>query len=67
MHVVPWKTGFIGFAASIGSITQLYRDLVASPCAPLTCTLRDKFSQDHLDRSKDDETSNELHTVCKGI
>jgi len=49
MYLTPRKTGFVGFVASIKSISKLYAELVASHNAPMTYMLTYKFSQDHIE------------------
>lgn len=47
MHVTPRKTGLIGFAGGIKSISELFVELVAGPNAPMKYLLTYKFSEDH--------------------
>ena len=49
MHTGPRKTGYIGFIASIRSVTRLFLELVAAPDAPMKYLLTYKLSQDHLE------------------
>ena len=49
MHLTPRKTGFIGFFASIRSISNLFEELVAGPHAPMKYLLTYKFSQSHIE------------------
>ena len=49
MHLGPRKTGYIGFIASIRSVTRLSLELVVAPDAPMEYLLTYKLSQDHLE------------------
>ena len=49
MYLTPRKTGFIGFAACIRSVTKLYAELIAAHDAPMKYLLTYKFSQDHIE------------------